>query len=51
MTTKRDLRPQEESITINIPIWLVLVASIIFALVFFVIGSIFRHYPMSMGLI
>lgn len=50
MTTKRDLRPQEP-ITIHIPIWLVLVASILFALVFFLIGSFFRHYPMSMGLI
>lgn len=45
------LTPREEPMTIHIPLWLVLVASIIFALVFFVIGSIFRHYPMSGGLI
>ncbi len=45
------LSPREEPMTIQIPIWLVLVASIIFALVFFIIGSIFRHYPTLVGVI
>jgi hypothetical protein len=42
---------KKEPIQIQIPIWLVLVASFIFALVFFVIGSIFRHYPDLIGVI
>lgn len=45
-----DLRKKEDIVTVKVPIWLVLMASIIFALVFFVIGSIFRHYP-SFGVI
>ena len=45
MAIKGDLRKQDDLITVKVPIWLVLVASILFAIVFFVIGSIFRHYP------
>jgi len=45
------LTPRKEPITIHIPIWIVLVASIIFALAFFVVGSIFRHYPQLLGAI
>lgn len=48
---ERDLRKQDALITIKVPIWLVLVASILFAIVFFIVGSIFRHYPSLLGVI
>ena len=49
--TRTSLTPRKDPVTIHIPLWLVLVASFIFALVFFVIGKIFMHYPMNGGLI
>jgi hypothetical protein len=45
------ITPKQEPITIHIPLWLVLVASILFAIIFFGIGRIFMHYPMNGGLI
>ena len=45
------LTPRKEPVKVHIPLWLILVASIIFAIIFFGIGRLFMHYPMNAGLV
>jgi Na+-translocating ferredoxin:NAD+ oxidoreductase RnfE subunit len=50
MTTKqpKSLYKAEEPKTINIPVGIIILASFLFALMFFIVGSVFRYYiPMG----
>ena len=49
--TNRPLDPKPESIPVNIDCKTIIIASIVFAIIFFIIGSIFRHYTSISGVI
>lgn len=39
-----DLRPKKDPIEVNINPWAIIIGAFIFALVFWVIGTLFRYY-------